>query len=237
MADVKLLHCIRNQNSVPLGVVGEALAASDVPWRYVDPWRGDDLPDLTETSGLIVLGGAMNADQVEEFPWLADTRTLMREAVEAERPLLGVCLGAQLLARSVGAAVTPAREREIGFRKVEVLPAGERDPLLSAFAPSALVFQFHEDECALPADAELLATNDDVRVQAFRVGERAYGVQFHFEVTTRQITDWSDETTPELLRDVWGTTKETLLAEAEAHLEAQQQAGKRLTAAFVDLLS
>ena len=233
---VKPLYCIRHQNSVPLGVIEDVLDDSGVEWRYVDPWRGDAIPDITETGGLIVLGGAMNADEVDDYPWLADTRTLMREAVEADKPVLGVCLGAQLLARAFDAPVGHETNREVGFRKVGVLPGGAKDPLLAAFAPSALVFQFHEDGCGLPAGAELLATNDDTHVQAFRIGERGYGVQFHFEVTTRQINDWSDETGPDELRHVWGTTKEALLAEAASHLDTQQQAGRRLTSAFVDLL-
>lgn len=178
----------------------------------------------------------MNADEVEAYSWLADTRSLLRGAVDAGLPVLGVCLGAQLLARALDAPVAPAATREIGFRKVEVLPPGARDPLLRWFAPSSLVFQFHEDECALPAGAELLATNDDTAVQAFRAG-RGYGVQFHFEVTANEVAAWCDETPPDVLREVWGTTKEALLAEAAAHLAAQQHAGRQLTAAFVDQLS
>ena len=91
--------------------------------------------------------------------------------------------------------------------------AGLDDPLLQTFAPSALVFQWHEDACELPAGAQLLATNDDTPVQAFRVGSRAYGVQFHFEVTTQVITTWIDNTAPGELEDVWGTTRAALLDE------------------------
>ena len=231
---MKPLIVVRNQASCPLGVVGDVLDARGVAWRYVDPWRGEALPDVGEVSGVVVLGGAMNADEVVKFPWLADARSLLRVAVAQEVPVLGVCLGAQLLARACDAAVTRAPTREIGFRKVEVLDAGVRDPLLAAFAPSALVFQWHEDTCELPPGAELLATGEDTFVQAYRVGERAYGVQFHFEVTTREISAWSDDTGAEGLRDVWGTTKPALLAEAASHLGAQQEAGRRLAAAFAD---
>lgn len=234
---MKPLAVVRNQGSCPLGVIGQVLDARGAPWRYVDPWDGEALPDLSEVSGLVVLGGAMNADQVALFPWLADTRSLLRSAVAAEVPVLGVCLGAQLLARACDAAVTRAPVREIGFRKVEVVSAGVDDPLLGAFAPSALVFQWHEDTCELPAGAELLATGDDTVVQAYRVGPRAYGVQFHFEVTTNEISAWSDDTGAEALRDVWGTTKDALLADAASHLAAQQEAGRRLASAFADLLS
>lgn len=230
------LATIRHQSSAPLGIIADVLDDAQVTWRYVDPWRGDDLPDVADVSGLIVLGGEMNADAVGDHPWLADVRRLMRDAVDADVPVLGVCLGAQLLARATDAPVRPAQRREIGFRRVEVLPAGVADPLLGAFAPSSLVFQFHEDTCELPNGAELLATNDATRVQAFRLGSRGYGVQFHFEVTLREIAAWCDETPPDVLRDVWGTTKDELLAQAASHLPTQQRAGRRLTAAFVELL-
>ena len=233
---VKPLLCIRHQPSVPLGIIGDALETTGTPWRYVDPWRGEAIPDVEDLSGLVVLGGEMNVDEVEEYPWLADTRALLRSAVDAEVPVLGVCLGAQLLTRAMDAPVGAGTGREIGFRKVEVVSSGPDDPLLSAFAPSALVFQFHADACALPDGAQLLATNDDSYVQAFRIGERAYGVQFHFEVTTEVISTWCDETGPSELREVWGTTKPALLAEAASHLAAQQEAGRRLASAFVDLL-
>ena len=230
------LAVVRNQASCPLGIVAGVLDDRGVPWRYVDAWDGQALPDVSEVGGVVVLGGAMNADEVAAFPWLADVRGLLASAVAVEVPVLGVCLGAQLLARSCNAAVTRCPVREIGFRKVEVVEAGLRDPLVSAFAPLGLAFQWHEDVCELPAGAELLATNDDTFVQAYRVGSRAYGVQFHFEVTTAEITAWADETGPAALQEVWGSTKEALLASADSHLAAQQDAGRRLASAWVDLL-
>ena len=230
------LAVVRNQATCPLGVIGEVFDARGVAWRYVDPWRGDAVPDVADVGGLVVLGGAMNADEVEAYPWLGDVRSLLGAAVSAEVPVLGVCLGAQLLARSQDAAVTRGGVREIGFRKVSVVDAGVDDPLLAAFAPSAMVFQWHEDACELPAGAELLATNDDTFVQAYRLGPRAYGVQFHFEVTPREIAAWSDDTGAAALAEVWGTTKEALLASAESHLAAQQDAGRRLAAGFAGIL-
>ncbi|MPZ74129.1 MAG: type 1 glutamine amidotransferase [Nitriliruptorales bacterium] len=233
---MKPLACVRHQLTAPLGVIGDVLDGAGVPWRYVDAWRGDAVPAVDDVSGLIVLGGEMNADAVDGHPWLADVRGLLRDAVAQDVPVLGVCLGAQLLARALDAAVLPGAVREIGFRKVDVLPSGDHDPLLRHFAPSSLVFQFHEDTCEPPDGAELLATNDDCAVQAFRAGERAYGVQFHFEVTTAEIRAWCDETPADVLRDVWGTTKDALLAEAALHLQTQQRLGRELTAGFVGLL-
>ena len=233
---VTTLWCIRQEDIAPLGVIEQVLDGGDVRWRYVDPWAGQPLPDISEVGGLVVLGGTMNADAVDEHPWLGDVRALVAEAASAERPILGVCLGAQVLTRALGAAVFAAPVREIGFRKVTATDAGARDPLLGAFAPSSLVMQWHEDACELPASAELLAEGDDVAVQAFRAGERAYGVQFHFEVTREIVASWCDDASDESLRQVWGSSAAEVLAQVDAHLAAQQVAGRRLTEAFVDLL-
>ena len=233
---MKPLAVIRNDAMCPLGIVEPVLEASRVPWRYVEAWRGESVPDLREIGGVIVLGGVMNVDEVEQYPYLLDVRSLVRSAADAERPVLGVCLGAQVLARAYDAPVHRAQVREIGFCKVAATGAGVADPVTAPFAPSSLVFQFHEDDCELPAGAALLVRGDAVEAQAFRVG-RAYGVQFHFEVTTDEITTWIDSKQPGELEDVWGTTRDAMLAEATQHLAAQQEAGRRAAAAFAALLS
>ncbi len=134
----------------------------------------------------------------------------------------------------MGAEVRPAPRREIGFLPVKATAAGMDDPVLAPFAPEAKVFQFHEDACELPEGAELLMEGEDVPVQAFRVGETAYAVQFHFEVTPEIITAWCEEV-PDLEQS-WGRSKEAVLAEAKTHLGAQQAAGREAADAFLKLL-
>jgi GMP synthase (glutamine-hydrolysing) len=212
----------------------DVLSRAHVPWRYADVFSNEEMPDVSEVSGLIVLGGEMNADDLERYSFLRAVRDLVSEAVEDEVPVLGVCLGAQILTRAMGAEVTPAPRREIGFLPVKATAAGMDDPVLAPFAPEANVFQFHEDACELPAGAELLMEGENVPVQAFRVGETAYGVQFHFEVTPEIVATWCDET-PDL-EATWGRSKDAVVAEAEIHLEAQQTAGRDAAAAFLELL-
>lgn len=233
---MKTIAVIRSDKICPVGVVGEALDEAGVAWRYVEAWAGESLPDVSENDGTIVLGGAMNADETEKHPYLADVRSYLRQATDAERPVLGICLGAQLLTRAFDAPVHRGQAREIGFCKVEVTSSGTADPVVGAFGPASMVFQFHEDHCELPVDADLLASSDRVEAQAFRIA-RSYGVQFHFEVTLAEITSWADDTGPEELRDVWGTTREALLAEAGEHLDAQQTAGRRAATAFAGFLA
>lgn len=193
------------------------------------------MPEVSEVSGLVVLGGEMNADDLEDYSFLRRVRELVREAVEEEVPVLGVCLGAQILTRALGAEVRPAPRREIGFLPVKATAAGMDDPVLAPFAPEARVFQFHEDTCELPEGAELLMEGEDVPVQAFRVGESAYGVQFHFEVTPEIVAAWCDEV-PDL-EESWGRSKQAVLAEASIHLGEQQAAGSQAADAFLRLLA
>lgn len=228
---MKPLLCIRNQDDVPLGIIEGVLNEENVEWRYADCWTGADLPDLSEVSGLIVLGGTMNADEVSEFPHLVQVKEVMREAVASGKPMLGICLGVQLLSRVLGGDVYKAPVKETGFLDVEAVG---KDPLLDPFAPRSRVFQFHEDTCTLPEEAELLYQSDDIDVQAFKAGERAYGVQFHFEVTTTQISDWCDATSD--LETTWGTSKQELLQQADRFLEQQQRTGREVARRFIDLL-
>jgi GMP synthase (glutamine-hydrolysing) len=228
---MKPLLCLRQQANVPLGIIEDVLEEEKVEWRYADCWTGADLPDLTDVSGLIVLGGTMNADEVAEFPHLVQVKEVMREAVATGKPLLGICLGVQLLSRALGGDVYKAPVKETGFLEVEAVG---KDPLLDPFAPRSRIFQFHEDTCTLPAGAELLYTSEDVAVQAFKAGERAYGVQFHFEVTTTEISNWCDAT-PDL-EENWGASKRELLDQAHQHLEEQQRTGREVARRFTDLL-
>jgi GMP synthase (glutamine-hydrolysing) len=231
---IKPLLCIRHQENAPLGIIEDVISRSDIPWRYVDAWSSNEMSDVSEVSGLIVLGGEMNADDLDGYPFLRRVRDLTREAVDNEVPVLGVCLGAQILTRALGAEVRSAPRREIGFLPVKATAAGMDDPVLAPFAPEMKVFQFHEDTCELPQGAELLMEGEDVRVQAFRIGRTAYGVQFHFEVTPEIIAVWCDEV-PDL-EDRWGRSKQAILTEAETLLSAQQTAGQEAGDAFLNMV-
>jgi GMP synthase-like glutamine amidotransferase len=188
-------------------------------------------PALNEISGLIVFGGEMNVDQVDRHPQLLMQRELMRRAVDAGLPVLGICLGAQMLARAFDAPVYRAPVRELGFKTIRITDAGAADPLLSAFHSGDRVFQWHEDTFDLPAGADLLASGDDVPNQAFRLGRNAWGVQFHFELDAAGVEAWLRVAEPTLSRD-WKRTADEVRAELRLYLAAQQQRSRALLAAF-----
>ncbi|HEY2759393.1 MAG TPA: gamma-glutamyl-gamma-aminobutyrate hydrolase family protein [Pirellulales bacterium] len=187
-----------------LGTIGDALARAGAHCKIVDAFAGP-LPkfDPRDWSGLVVLGGPMNVDQTDRYPALAEEVRWLQQAVEATLPVLGICLGSQLLAKALGSKVFANRIKEIGWYEVELMAAAEEDALFQELAkPQAggevrseaarkiNVFQWHGDTFDLPAGAVQLASSEQCENQAFRFGESAYGLQFHMEVTAEIIDDW-----------------------------------------------
>jgi GMP synthase (glutamine-hydrolysing) len=153
--------------------------------------EGEALPDWREFDGMIVMGGPMGAYEDADHPWLADEKRLLREAVEADVPVWGVCLGAQLLAAALGARVYRGERPEVGLLPVELAPSAADDPVFGDAPSSFPTLQWHGDTFDLPAGATLLASSPAYPNQAFRVG-RSYGLQFHLEVTLGLATEWGE---------------------------------------------
>jgi GMP synthase (glutamine-hydrolysing) len=183
------------------------LAIQHVPWetphrildacgglqvRTVRPLAGHPLPPHEQVAGAVAMGGPMNVDDLERFPALGAEREWLAEAARRGMPVLGVCLGAQLLARGLGAQVRPGERPEVGFAAVEVLDPA--DPVLGGLAPSAEVLHWHGDAFELPAGAARLASSELTENQAFRIGE-ARGVLFHPEADFALLEAWMAEPT------------------------------------------
>jgi len=231
---MKPVLCIRNDPDDTLGITAAVLGEAGVPLARLDAFEPDARwPALEEIGGLIVFGGEMNVDEVDRHPHLLTQRQLLRRAVDANLPVLGICLGAQMLARAFDARVYRAPVRELGFKPVRVTDVGQADALLSAFHIGDRVFQWHEDTFDLPAGAELLVAGDDVPIQAFRLGLTAWGVQFHFEVDAEGVEAWLRVAEPTLSR-VWKRTAEEVREELRTHLDGQQRRSRVLLAAFAD---
>jgi len=175
----------------PLGTLDPLIKEAGFRIRYVnfgrDPYQR---PSLDKYEALIVLGGPMNAHQIDTYPNLVTEVNVIREAVDSGMSVLGICLGAQLLALSLGGQVARNEEREIGWYDVELTAPGRRDAVLSSFSATQSVFQWHEDGISLPDGAVNLATSPACPVQAFRYGEHAYGFQFHLEVDASLVERW-----------------------------------------------
>ena len=153
----------------------------------VQPLDGDELPGHGEVAGALFMGGPMGVEETEAHPGLVIEREWLREAIAAGLPTLGVCLGAQLIARALGASVGPGPAPEVGFGTVRIRDPG--DPVLGALAPDATVLHWHGEVFDLPEGAELLAWSAQTQVQAFRSGS-AWGVLFHAEADAALLERW-----------------------------------------------
>jgi GMP synthase (glutamine-hydrolysing) len=184
---------IVHQNDAGPGVFAEAIEAAggkiDV---WMPPERAEPAADPLGYDGVLVLGGAMNVDQEDAHPWLRGELALLAELIEAGRPLLGLCLGGQLLATAAGAPARRATRPEIGWHQVELTAEGAVDPLLAPLAPAFEAFQWHSYEFPLPAGAVPLARSE-VGLQACRIGEAAWALQFHPEVSAADAAHWIED--------------------------------------------
>jgi GMP synthase-like glutamine amidotransferase len=172
--------------------------------RVVEPWRGEALPgSLDGFAALVVMGGPQDAWDDGSAPWLAATKGLLSAAVAQEVPALGICLGAQLLAAATGGRVEPGEHGpELGARLVGRRDAAGADPLFWDLPLSPLVVQWHWDAVtALPPGATLLMAGTRYENQAFRVGERAWGLQFHVEALPEMVVAWVEAQRPALQQD------------------------------------
>jgi len=230
---VRVLAITQQRDAGP-GVFAEACAACGA---RLDEWfraETDDPPgDPGSYDAVISLGGAMHADQEDRHPWLAPEKALLRELVEARVPVLGVCLGAQLLAEAAGGRAVAAREPEIGWIEVEVTPEGAADPVIGPLAPGFGAFSWHSYECRLPGDAIVLARNP-LCAQAYRLADRpAWGIQFHAEVSAAQAAEWIEEyhADPDAVRV--GVDPVRLGAESAARIGNWNRLGRSLCARFL----
>ena len=178
----------------------------------------------------------MNSHQIDTYPTLLTEVEVIREAVERDMSVLGICLGAQLLAKALGGTVSRNPVREVGWHDVELTPDGGSDPVLSTFAPQQRVFQWHEDGIGLPPGAVHLARSPASEVQAFRYGAHAYGFQFHLEVDESLIDRWL--TVPDnqaLLQDEAGRVDpEGIRAETSQSIDELQALSRRTFSRWVE---
>jgi len=153
--------------------------------------EGEPLPDWREFDAIVAMGGPMSATDDAELPWLTAEKKLIGEAVQGGVPFWGVCLGVQLLAASLGARVYPGPEPEVGLLPVTLTNEAREDPVFCAVPDDLVTLQWHGDTFDLPVDAVRLAGSPAYPNQAFRV-ERAYGVQFHLEVSGDMAREWAE---------------------------------------------
>jgi GMP synthase (glutamine-hydrolysing) len=189
--DMPMLTLIQNDQDVPSGRLIEWCREFRIPFQTVRPYSGEVLPPISDVSALVILGGAMGVHESSRYTYLLAVRSYIQQAVVRQVPLLGICLGGQLLADALGAPVHSQRNGEMGLHSVEVRESATSDPLFLEIPQVFTTFQWHNDSFEIPAGAVCLASSPVCSHQAFRYGVNQYGLQFHPEVTRSIVTSWS----------------------------------------------
>ena len=171
-------------------VIRRALEGQGTSTLTIHPYQNELFPSHKEISGMISLGGSMHANDDETHPWIPHECALLRACVLENLPVVGVCLGGQMMARALGGRVEKTGTVELGWFPIQLNAAGKVDPVLGSAGTNPTVYHWHEDTFHLPENATLLAYNHSCPRQAYRVGERAYGFQFHPEADHQLLHEW-----------------------------------------------
>jgi GMP synthase (glutamine-hydrolysing) len=223
-----------------LGTLDPLLRDHGFRIRYVNFGRHPDaVPDLDRYHGLIVLGGPMNCDQVARHRHLATEVAAIQTAIRDGKPVLGICLGSQLLARALGAPVVRHHTREIGWYDVAPTDHGLEDPLFRHFRASEKIFQWHGDTFAIPHGAVHLATSPACANQAFRYGHNVYGLQFHLEVDEPMIHRWlqAPSNRRELAELTGVIDPEVIARDTPSHVPRSRELGDAVFGDFIRLFA
>ena len=176
------------------GTIAEFFDQQQIDYKIVELSQGERLPgSLKDIDGIVVLGGPMNVYEDEQHPFLKDEDAFIRNVLKEGLPYLGICLGSQLLAKSSDALVKKAAQKEIGWALIQQTEDGKDDPLFAGLDEQLIAFQWHEDTFDIPPLGRLLSMSDVVPYQAFKVGQYAYGLQYHIEVDRDIIASWVTE--------------------------------------------
>src|SRR5258706_7129040 len=216
-----------------LGFFAEVLEKQGADYRVLRLFEGEmPAEDWQHIGALIILGGPMSVGEEDQFQFLRWEKRIIRAAIDEAVPILGICLGAQLIAESLRTKIYHGPVKEIGWSTISITPHGQVDSLLGYLPESATVFQWHGDGFELPNGAIHLASSVNFKTQAFRVGKSIYGLQFHLEVTPTMIERWIDERSKDL-PFVPYVLPEKILANTHNYASTLKYYGERFLTEFV----
>jgi GMP synthase-like glutamine amidotransferase len=191
-----MLYIIQNDTRVPAGIYGRYLQDKEIPHRTLRLFAGDPLPQPAQVAAVLILGGYMGVHDEADYPFLIPLKRFIRDAAEAGTPLLGICLGGQLLAQVLGGEVRSHQCGEKGLQEICLTSAGQNDPLFAGLPAAFAAFEWHNDSFTVPPGALHLAASAACPGQAFRY-RNAWGVQFHPEVDAAIVESWSTPVDPQ----------------------------------------
>ncbi|MEJ2102154.1 MAG: type 1 glutamine amidotransferase [Desulfobacterales bacterium] len=217
------------------GIIADCLQSAGIDMHFIRIFDGNPIPSNLDTqAGLIVMGGPMSVYDHGRFPFLLEEQRLIEQVLKEDKPLLGICLGSQLIAATLGAEVKSGGQKEIGWYPVSLTASAATDALWKGLPSSFTAYHWHGDVYDLPQGAVSLAASELTPCQGFRYGKKAYGFLFHMEVTEKIIGNMVKEFRGEL--DAESITAESIIATSKGHLEELQTIGGRVFGRWVKLL-
>jgi GMP synthase (glutamine-hydrolysing) len=234
---VRALAIVHQPDAGP-GVFAEEMRARGVELEeWILSERGTGPPrEIADYDAVLTFGGAMHADQEGGYPWLRFEKDFLAAMLDDGMPILAVCLGTQVLADAAGGEARRASEPEIGWFEVEVTEEGAADPVIGPLAPSFTGFQWHSYE-AIPPEGAVILARTPVCPQAYRIGDRVWGIQFHAEVTAPDLSYWIDDYESDEDAVRIGVDPERLHAETEPRIEGWNRLGRELCGRFLDAIA
>ena len=219
-----------------LGTLNPMIKKRGLRVRYINFDRNpESQPSIDKYNGLIVLGGHMGVYEADQYSHIRVEMQLIEKALSKGIPILGICLGAQMLAQTLGANVRKSAEKEMGWYEINLTDAGKKDSLLKHFQPSEKIFQMHGDTFDIPPDAEHLASSPLCMGQAFRYRDNVYGLQFHLEVDRAMIERWlcNSRNLKDLEETGGKCTVEKIKSETDKYLQHSIELSQKTFAAFL----
>ncbi len=230
----RVLHII-NEATDPADVFVDGLRAQGVESDTYRPYQGEPLPEVIDGyNGILAGGGTVDTHEADDNPWLHDEISLMRQALDARVPVMGLCLGAQLLTEAAGGSVYRCEPHEVGWFDVELTPAARGDRLFDGLPTRFAAFQWHYYACRLPELGTELMTNP-VSTQALRIGPCAWATQFHIEATRQTLLDWFRLAPGELLAN--GYDREQYMQALDRNVEEHERIGRTLASRFAQVVA
>ncbi|MBI5047773.1 MAG: type 1 glutamine amidotransferase [Deltaproteobacteria bacterium] len=227
---------LQHVKSEGLGIIYKALKQKGIGADFIKIFNGERMPrDIQGYDGLIVLGGPMGVYEADIYPFIKDELMLIKNAIKNDIPILGICLGAQLLAKAAGADVYKGKKKEIGWYDVELTDDGKRDGLFIGLPDEFTVFQWHGDTFDIPENSKCLAFSELFPHQVIKVGKKAYGLQFHLEVTEEMIREWIDVNDKELASVKAYINPKNILKDTSKHIKTIHRYGEAVFSRFLNL--
>ncbi len=229
------VYALQHLAAEPLGIIGEALNAGGLDAEIIRVFAGEPIPgDINGAAGLVVMGGSMGVYEQREYPFLSDEIKLIEAALRAEKPVLGICLGSQLLASALGAEVRKGDHKEIGWFPVTLTEAASADRVVCGVERSFTAYHWHGDVFDSPGGAVSLASSAQTECQAFAYGKGAYGFLFHLEATQKIVEDMVRGFASEL--DEEKIEGAQIIAQTREHLPQLQRIGRSVFQRWTNLI-